>query len=41
MNIDPDSIRIQGFDDQKLGKNTAEKIKISFFKNQKLQFTYP
>ncbi len=32
--------RIQGFDDQKLGKNTAENLLISFF-DEKLQFTYP
>jgi hypothetical protein len=37
---DPDPIRIQGFNDQKLKKNTAEKKNIFFF-DQKLQFTYP
>ena len=37
---DPDPIRIQGFNDQKLKKITAEK-KIKFFFDQKLQFTYP
>jgi hypothetical protein len=37
---DPDPIRIQGFNDQKLKKITAEK-KIKFFLDQKLQFTYP
>jgi hypothetical protein len=37
---DPDPIRIQGFNDQKLKKMTAEK-KIKFFWDQKLQFTYP
>jgi hypothetical protein len=36
---DPDPIRIQGFNDQKLKKITAEK-KINFFFDQKLQFTY-
>jgi hypothetical protein len=38
---DPDPIRIQGFNDQKLKKKkiTAEKKK--FFFDQKLQFTYP
>ncbi len=30
-------IRIQGFDDQKMGKNTAD----NFVFYQKLQFTYP
>jgi hypothetical protein len=39
-NPDPDPIRIQGFNDQKLKKKiTAEKIFIFFF-DQKLQFTY-
>ncbi len=40
-NTDPDSIRIriQGLNDQKLKKITAEK-KIKFFLDQKLQFTY-
>jgi hypothetical protein len=33
---DPDPIRIQGFNDQKLKKITAEKKT-----DQKLQFTYP
>ncbi len=37
---DPDPIRIQGFNDQKLKKIPAEK-KITFFFLQKLQFTYP
>jgi hypothetical protein len=38
---DPDPIRIQGFNDQKLKKITAEKK--NFFFDQKLQFTgtYP
>jgi hypothetical protein len=41
MNPDPDPIRIQGFDNQKLKKkNTAKKFFTSFF-DQKLQFTYP
>jgi hypothetical protein len=35
---DPDPIRIQGFNDQKWKKITAEKKKIF---DQKLQFTYP
>ena len=39
-NTDPDPIRIQGFNDQKLEKITAEK-KVNFFLYQKLQFTYP
>ncbi len=39
-NTDPDPIRIQGFNDQKLKKITAEK-KLHFFFDQKLQFTYP
>jgi hypothetical protein len=39
-NTDPDPIRIQGFNDQKLKKITAEK-KIKFVLDQKLQFTYP
>jgi hypothetical protein len=37
---DPDPIRIQGFNDQKLKKITAEKKNEIFF-DQKLQFTYP
>jgi hypothetical protein len=37
---DPDPIRIQGFNDQKLKKITAEKKNLIFF-YQKLQFTYP
>jgi hypothetical protein len=37
---DPDPIRIQGFNDQKFKKITAEK-KIKFFFDKKLQFTYP
>jgi hypothetical protein len=37
---DPDPIRIQGFNDQKLKKITAEKFFFFFF-DQKLQFTYP
>ena len=37
---DPDPIRIQGFNDQKLKKNNSWK-KIKFFFDQKLQFTYP
>ncbi len=36
---DPDPIRIQGFNDQKFKKITAEKI--YFFLDQKLPFTYP
>ncbi len=39
-NTDPDPIRIQGFNDQKLKKNNSWK-KIKFFFDQKLQFTYP
>ena len=39
-NTDPDPIRIQGFNDQKLKKITAEKM-FKFFLYQKLQFTYP
>ncbi len=35
---DPDPIRIQGFNDQKLKKNNSWKKK-NF--DQKLQFTYP
>jgi hypothetical protein len=38
---DPDPIRIQGFNDQKLKKITAEKKIEFFFFDQKLQFTYP
>ncbi len=38
-NPDPDLIRIQGFNDQKLKKITDEKNKL--FLDQKLQFTYP
>jgi hypothetical protein len=37
---DPDPIRIQGFNDQKFKKITAEKKNLIFF-DQKLQFTYP
>ncbi len=37
---DPDPIRIQGFNDQKFKKITAENFLYIFF-NQKLQFTYP
>ena len=37
---DPDPIRIQGFNDQKLKKITAEQFFLFFF-DQKLQFTYP
>jgi hypothetical protein len=37
---DPDPIRVQGFDDQKLNiKNTAENFLKSFV-DQELQFTY-
>ncbi len=39
-NTDPDPIRIQGFNDQKLKKITDEKKNCIFF-DQKLQFTYP
>ncbi len=39
-NPDPDPIRIQGFNDQKLKKNYNWKIFFIFF-DQKLQFTYP
>jgi hypothetical protein len=40
VNPDPDPIRIQGFDDQKLKKkNTIESFLISFF-DHKSQFTY-
>ncbi len=35
---DPDLIRIQGFDDQKLKKKIKQKIFFIFF-DQKLQFT--
>ncbi len=38
---DPDPIRIQGFNDQKLKKNNSWKKNLIFFLNQKLQFTYP
>jgi hypothetical protein len=38
---DPDPMRIQGFNDQKLKKNQQLKKKIKFFLDQKLQFTYP
>ena len=38
-NTDPDPIRIQGFNDQKLKKNHSSKS--LFFFDQKLQFTYP
>jgi hypothetical protein len=40
-NPDPDPIRIQGFNDQKLKKNTAENLFFIFYFDQKLQFTYP
>jgi hypothetical protein len=41
VNLDPDPIRIQGFDDQKLKeKNAAENILYTSFFDQKLQFTY-
>ena len=36
---DPDPIRIQGFNDQKLKKNSWKKNKKIL--DQKLQFTYP
>ncbi len=36
--VNPDLIRIQGFEDQKLKKKTAEIFYISFYV-QKLQFT--
>ncbi len=39
-NPDPDPIRIQGFNNQKLKKITAENL-FKFFFYQKLQFTYP
>ncbi len=39
-NTDPDPIRIQGFMTKNWKKITAEK-KITFFFDQKLQFTYP
>ena len=39
-NPDPDPIRVQGFNDQKLKKNTVEK-NTKFVFDQKLQFTYP
>ena len=38
---DPDPIRIQGFNDQKLKEKKQLKKKIKFFFDQKLQFTYP
>ena len=37
---DPDPIRIQGFNDQKLKKNNSWKKNLIFF-DKKLQFTYP
>ncbi len=37
---DPDPIRNQGFNDQKLEKNYSWTKKLIFF-DQKLQFTYP
>jgi hypothetical protein len=40
LETNTDPIRIQGFNDQKLKKITAEK-KIKFFLDQKLQFTFP
>ncbi len=39
FNSDPDPIQVQGFNDQKWGKMTAEKKKN--FDLQKLLFTYP
>jgi hypothetical protein len=39
-NTDPDPIRIQGFNDQKLKKKLQLNKKKNFF-DQKLQFTYP
>jgi hypothetical protein len=38
-NTDPDPIRIQGFNDQKLKKITAENF-LNFFLYQKLQLKY-
>jgi hypothetical protein len=40
LNTDPDPIRIQGFNDQKMEKVQLKK-KITFYLDQKLQFTYP
>ncbi len=40
FDTDPDTIRIQGFDDKNWNKLTAEKKYKKFF-DQKLQFTYP
>jgi hypothetical protein len=37
LNTDPDQIRIQGFNDQKLKTITAEEKKVG----QKLQLSYP
>ncbi len=39
-NTDPDPIRIQGFNDQKLKKNYSRNFFLFFF-DQTLQFTYP
>jgi hypothetical protein len=41
LEINPDPIRIQGFNDQKLNKKLQLKKKIKFFLYQKPQFTYP
>jgi hypothetical protein len=40
-NTDPDPIRIQGFNDQKLKKKKLQLKKNLIFFDQKLQFTYP
>jgi hypothetical protein len=37
---DPDTIRIQGFDEEKIGKNLQLK-KIKYIFDQNLQFAYP
>jgi hypothetical protein len=40
-NPDPEPIRIQGFNDQKLKEKNLAETKIKNFLDQKLQFTYP
>ena len=41
LNIDPDSIRIQGFSDQTWEKKLKSWKKFNLFFDKKLQFTYP
>jgi hypothetical protein len=41
LNIDPDPIRIQGFNDQKLKKITAEKITNFWIKNYNVPLPRP